>query len=158
MRTLLLVASASLLISQYGWAQQKAAATAPVPSGMECVAHLETPEFPTAALEAHVDGSVWTWVTVTPQGTADKIETQVVSAWGKAPQMLTPAVEKALHDTKFKPDCAGKRVAVVFRYELHGEPTPNPQVTSKTESPNIVNIESQPQAVTSAKNNTQARH
>lgn len=151
MRTLFVVATASLLLPAYGSAQQ-ARQAATVQSGMECVEHLATPDFPKAALEAHVDGSVWTWTLVTPQGAADKVRTQVVSAWSHGPQLLTPPVEKALKETKFKPDCAGKTVAVVFRYELHGEPTANPKVTSRTEPPNLVYIESQPESVASAKN------
>jgi hypothetical protein len=35
---------------------------------------------------------------------------------------------------------------VVFRYQLHGEATENPQVKSHREEPNIVWIESQPAA------------
>jgi hypothetical protein len=153
MRTLLVIASASLLISQYGRAQQTAAtksqpATA-TSSGLECFEHMVTPEFPRAAMEEHVDGSVWTWTQVTAQG-AGRIDTQVVSAYSQGPKLLTPAVEKALKESKFKPDCTGKTVAVVFRYELHGNATAHPKVTSRTDTPDIVYIESQPAAVTSA--------
>src|SRR5215471_11613157 len=127
MRTLLFIATTSLLMSQFASAQQTKQGTqtkqapqttqnAPAPSGLECVDHLQTPEFPSSALTAHVDGSVWTWAQVTPQGTADKIQIQVVSAWGEGPKLLTPPVEKALQASKFKPECAGKTVSVVFRY------------------------------------------
>ncbi|HLK47034.1 MAG TPA: hypothetical protein VKT49_02805 [Bryobacteraceae bacterium] len=115
--------------------------------------HLQMPEFPRTALESKVDGSVWTWVQVTPQGKADKISTQVVSAYGTGPKLLTPPVEKALQESQFKASCAGKTVSVVFRYELHGEATTNPKVTTRTETPNIVYIESQPEgAAVSASN------
>ncbi len=108
------------------------------------------PAFPTAALEAHVDGSVWTWVQTTPQGGVDKIDTQVVSAWETAPKMLTPAVEKAIRASKVKPECDGKKIEVVFRYQLEGQPTATPKVTTKTESPDIVDIYSQPETTTRA--------
>jgi hypothetical protein len=100
------------------------------------------PEFPRAALEARVDGSVWTWIQVTAQG-AGKVDTQVVSAYSQGPKLLTPAVEKAVQESTFKPECAGKTVAVVFRYELHGQPTASPKVTSKTDSPDTLDIERQ---------------
>jgi hypothetical protein len=113
-----------------------------------CFENLPTPEFPMAALEQHVDGSVWTWVQVTPQGTPGKIDTQVVSAWSEGSKLLVPPVEKAVREAKFKSDCAGKTVPVVFRYEVHGNPTANPKVTSHRDAPDIVYIESQPATTT----------
>jgi len=117
----------------------------PLP-GLECFDHLEMPDFPASALKAHVDGTVWTWVQASPTGTVDKIDTQVVSAWSQAPQMLTPAVEKAVRASKIKSDCDGKKIAIVFRYQLEGQPTANPKVTTQTEKPNIVDIDSEPEA------------
>ena len=121
------------------------------PDGLACFENLGTPEFPKEALQAHVDGSVWTWTQVNPQGAIDKIETQVVSAWNQAEKLLTPPVEKAIRAAKIKSECAGKKVSVVFRYQLHGEVTPNPKVTSKTQAPNIMDIESQPATEAAAK-------
>ena len=166
MRTLLIVAATSLLMSQYAAAQPaggggrggrgggRGAAPAPPPAppnpGLECVDQLQIPEYPKAALLAHVDGSVWTNTQVTAQATAGKIDNQVVSAYGNGPALLVPPVEKALQATKFKSDCAGKTVSVVFRYQLHGEPVANPQVTSRKEAPTIVWIESQPEKAAAA--------
>lgn len=150
LRTLLLIATTTFFLPRFAVTQQVTS----TPSGLECVDKLVTPDFPKTALEAHVDGSVWTWMQVTPQGTPDKITTQVVSAYGDGPKLLTPAAEKALKESKFKTNCAGKTVSVVFRYELHGEQTANPKVTSRNEPPNIVYIESQPESTVSAKNNS----
>jgi hypothetical protein len=55
--------------------------------------------------------------------------------------LLAAPVEKAIRAAKIKPDCAGKTVAVVFRYRLYGEATANPKVTSKSEAANIMDIE-----------------
>jgi hypothetical protein len=85
---------------------------------------------------------------VTAQGAPGKVDAQVVSAWADGPKLLVPPVEKAAHEAKIKPDCAGKTVPVVFRYELHGQETANPKVTSRREAPDIVWIESQPAATT----------
>src|SRR5579863_903259 len=105
MRNLLVIATA-LLISQYGIAQQggrgrgggRGAAEPPPPAnpGFECFERAETPEFPQAALQSHIDGTVWLTAQVTPQGAADKIETQVTSAWANGPKLLAPPVEKAV--------------------------------------------------------------
>lgn len=114
--------------------------------GLTCFENLAAPEYPRAALDAHVNGSVWTWTTVSPQGSIDKVETEVVSAWSQASRMLTPPVEKAIHAAKVKPECTGKKVWVVFRYDLHGDAVPNPKVTTRNDGPNIMWIESQPGA------------
>jgi hypothetical protein len=161
MRTVLVIAAA-LLISQYGSAQrggrgqQPAQPAATANPGFECFERMETPEFPQSALRAHVDGTVYIWVQVTPQAAADKIETQVASAWGDGPKLLTPAVEKAVRASKFKPECGGKTVAVVYRYELHGEATASPQAAARTES-NIMYIESQPQSAPATKSGAPAK-
>ena len=154
MRTLLVIAATSFLMSQYGMAQgrggrggaQPAKPEPPPPPnpGFECFDRLETPEFPRAALQAHVDGTVYTLTQVTAQGGADKVDTKVVSAWSDGPKLLTPPVEKAIRASKVKSDCAGKTVAIVFRYQLYGEAVANPAPTTRKEPPNIVWIESPP--------------
>src|SRR5690349_2926402 len=96
MRTIPFFASVALVLPMFCHAQQAS------PDGLACFENLATPEFPQAALQAHVDGSVWTTTHVSPQGTVDKIETQVVSAWSDGPKMLTPPVEKAIRAAKIK--------------------------------------------------------
>ncbi len=164
MRTLLVIATI-LLMSPYGRAQPPAGrggaggrgggggrgqqAASPPPQanpGFECFDRVETPEFPAAALQAHVDGTAWLSIHLTPQETVDKIDTQITSAWGTATKLLTPAVEKAVRASTFKATCAGKTVDVVYRYELHGEPIASPKVATRTES-NIMYLESQPALV-----------
>jgi hypothetical protein len=169
MRTLIVIA-ASLLIAQYGIAQPPAGAggrgqagggrggagggrggrgaAAPLPPpdpGFECFDHAEVPDFPQAALRSKVDGTVWMRIQLTAQGTVGKMENEVSSAWGTASKLLVPPVEKAIQASKFKSDCSGKTVAVVYRYELHGDAIANPKPTNKMESPNIMFIDSQPE-------------
>lgn len=150
MRSVLLIAFAALAVSAIGRAEQKSEVPDSSP-GLACFQNLVTPEYPRTALQAHVDGSVWTWIHVSQQGTIDKIDTQVVSAWGEAPKLLAPPVEKAIRASKIRSECAGKQVWAIFRYEVHGEPTPDPKVTSRTEAPNMMLIESQPSAPGSTK-------
>jgi hypothetical protein len=151
MRSTLFIAIAALLTSVHARAQESQPASGL--EGLACFENLTAPEFPKSALQEHVDGSVWTWTQVSPQGTIDKIETQVVSAWGQGEKLLTPPVEKAIRMAKIKSECAGKKVSVVFRYQLHGEATPNPKVTSKMGAPNIMDIESQPATKTEVSSN-----
>jgi hypothetical protein len=156
MRTVLVI-FAAVLVSQLGLAQGgrgrgggrgpgEAAVPPPAPPkpGFECFAQAVTPEFPKAALQAKVDGTVYAFIQVSPQGTADKIDFDVASSWQNGKMLLTPPVEKALRESKYKTDCAGKTVAVVYRYSLYGEPIAMPKVTTRTEG-NIVFLESQPE-------------
>lgn len=160
MRILLLIAT-SLLIAQYGAAQQAggrggrggrggpAEPAVPVKPSFECFEHVETPEFPHAALRENVTGTVYVTLDVTPQGTADKLESHVTSAWPTASKLLVPAVEKAVRASKLKQECAGKSVEIAFRYEIGGNPVANPSTTTRTES-RLMFLESQPEMVTAA--------
>jgi hypothetical protein len=155
MRRLLLVAVTSALSIQYGIAQRGGGRggpppppAGPPPAGLECFDNLPTPEYPKAALQAKVDGTVWINVEVGAQGAAGKTTTKVTSAYADGPKLLTPPAEAAIQAAKLKADCAGKTVLVVFRYELHGDPTANPQVTSRREPSYIVWMESQPMTST----------
>jgi hypothetical protein len=152
MRILLAIA-ASLLIAQYGVAQQPggrggrgggrggpAEPAVPVKPSFECFEHVETPEFPRAALQENVTGTVY--VTLD----AGKIGTQVTSAWPTAAKILVPAVEKAVHASKIKQECADKSVELAFRFDISGNPIANPATTTRTESRMMV-LESQPELV-----------
>jgi|SRR5579862_3935616 len=127
-----------------------AAPQAPAPSGLECFDNLPMPEYPKAALQAKVDGSVWYTVDVGPDGAPGKIDTQVTSSYGIGPKMLQPPADAAIHAAKFKASCAGKSVLVVFRYQLHGDAIANPEVTTRKDPPNMVWIESQPMKAAAA--------
>jgi len=147
MRRVPFIAVAALLSSLQARAQQTAQPASQTTSGTEglaCFENLGTPEYPKNALQAHVDGSVWTRTHLNSQGAVDKVDSQVVSAWSEGPKLLTPPVEKAIRAAKIKPECAGKTVSLVFRYQLRGEATTEPKVTSRNEAPNIMYIESQP--------------
>jgi len=112
--------------------------------GLACFENLQAPEYPTAALHDHIDGSAWTYVHANAQGVPEKIDTQVVSAWSEGNKLFVAPVEKAVHAAKIKPECAGKTISVVFRFELHGNAVPNPKVTSRIDGPNMMWIESEP--------------
>ena len=131
---------------------------APPQPGLECFAQLSTPEYPPAALHEDVTGTVWTHISLTPQDTVGKVDTQVVSAYSDGAKLLDPAVEKAVHSSTFKPDCAGKTVFLAFRYEEDGQAVADPQATVKQEPPNVVWIESHPPLPTPAAHRTTARH
>src|ERR1041384_288791 len=108
MRTIFLVLISACLIAAQAQPQTSA-------EGLSCFENLAAPEYPRAALQGNVDGSVWTRTQVSPQGMIEKIETEVVSAWGNGPKLLTPPVEKAIRIAKINSECVGKTVSVTFR-------------------------------------------
>jgi hypothetical protein len=92
MRRIAFIAIGVLLSALPGRAQTDQSAAPD--EGISCFVSAPAPDYPLAALDEHVDGSVWTWTTVTAQGTIDKIDTEVVSAWNRAPKLLTPPRKK----------------------------------------------------------------
>ncbi|HLG97997.1 MAG TPA: energy transducer TonB [Bryobacteraceae bacterium] len=131
--------------------------SSPPQPGLECFAQMATPDYPEAALHKDVTGTVWTHITLTPQATVSKIDAQVVSAYSDGEKLLVPAVEKAIHASTFKPDCAGKTVFVAFRYEEDGQAVADPHPQFRKEPPNVAWIESQPPLNTAAAHQVTAR-
>jgi hypothetical protein len=143
MRNAVFIAFSALLAIIPSARAQSASPPAP-PDGLVCFEKVPAPDYPVAALQAHVDGSVWTWIQVSPQGTPGKIDTQVVSAWTDATRLLTPPVEAAIRAAKIKPACAGKTVRAVFRYQYGGETPPDPKAAPETDDAYLVMIQSEP--------------
>ena len=142
MRSFVLFATAALLIPL-------AARAADQPDSLEgwaCFENLPVPEYPKTALQSHIDGSVWTWTQVDSHGAPGKPETQVVSAWSDGAKLLTPPVEKAIQTAKIKPSCAGKKLWVVFRYQINGASSADAKIAPRTDGPNVIWIETQPAA------------
>jgi hypothetical protein len=146
MRTLLFIALAALLTAPNGIA----AAEPSNADGLACFATLNAPEYPQQAINTHTTGDVWTWTQVSAQGTPGDIKTQVVSAWSDGAKLLTPPVEKAIREAKFKPECAGKEVRAVFRYQTIGQSPDGPQVTSRTDGDYLMFIEGRRSATANA--------
>jgi len=121
----------------------------PEDPGFECFERAETPEFPAAALQRRIDGTAWLRISLTPQGTIDKLDLKVISAWGTAPALLGPPVEKVVRASKFKTGCGGKTVAVAYVFGISGEATATPKPARK-DSAHVMYIESQPQLPTAA--------
>jgi hypothetical protein len=110
---------------------------------------VDAPEFPAAALQRRIDGTAWLRIALTPQGAIDKLDLKVVSAWGTAPSLLGPPVEKVIRASKFKTSCGGKTVAVAYVFGISGEATAAPKPT-RSDSARVMHIESQPQSTTAA--------
>jgi len=125
----------------------------PEDPGFECFEKVDTPDFPGTALQRRIDGTAWVRVALTPQGTISNLDLKVISAWGPAPGLLGPSVEKVVRAAKFKVSCAGKTVAVAYVFSISGEPTATPKPTRR-DSAHVMYLESQPQSGTAAPTGT----
>jgi hypothetical protein len=121
----------------------------PEDPGFECFEASQTPEFPVTALQRRIDGTAWARIALTPQGAISNLDLKVISAWGGAPALLGPPVEKIVRASKFKTTCGGKTVAVAYVFAISGEATAAPKPTRR-DSGHVMYIESQPQIATSA--------
>jgi hypothetical protein len=107
-------------------------------------------------LQRRIDGTAWARIALTPQGTISNLDLKVISAWGAAPALLGPPVEKVVRASKFKTTCGGKTVAVAYVFAISGEPTSTPKPTRR-DSGHVMYIESQPQSATAATTGTPAK-
>ena len=119
----------------------------PEDPGFECFEAAQTPDFPATALQRRIDGTAWVRIALTAQGAIDKLDLKVISAWGTAPALLGPPVEKVVRASKFKTSCGGKTVAVAYVFGISGEATATPKPTRR-DSGHVMYIESQPQTAT----------
>ena len=121
----------------------------PEDPGFECFEAVQAPEFPAVALQRRIDGTAWVRVALTPQGAIGNLDLKVISAWGTAPALLGPPVEKVVRASKFKTSCNGKTVAVAYVFGINGEATATPK-PARRDTPRVMYIESQPQSTTGA--------
>ena len=128
----------------------------PEDPGFECFEAVQMPDFPAAALQRRFDGTAWVRIALTPQGTIGNLDLKVISAWGPAPGILGPPVEKVVRASKFKASCNGKTVAVAYVFGISGEAVPAPKPTRK-DSAHVMYIDSQPQSATAGAPATPAK-
>jgi len=94
-------------------------------------------------------GTAWVRIALTPQGAIGNLDLKVISAWGTAPALLGPPVEKVVRASKFKTSCGGKTVAVAYVFGFSSEAAATPMPARK-DSPHVMYIDSPPQSPTAA--------
>ena len=81
-------------------------------TNMQCVERLEMPTYPWFARVMFIQGNVASTVTIGANGSVQDLKSP-----GAHP-ILTPAVEKALRASKFRINCAGKAVTLVYSFVI----------------------------------------
>jgi hypothetical protein len=88
------------------------------PSNIECVEHLEIPDYPPLALSAHIQGTQTVKVLVSNQATVQNIESSLQARPSTVEKDFRAGTEKALKNSRFSKTCGGKTITLVFHYEL----------------------------------------
>lgn len=93
------------------------------PSSIECVEHLEIPDYPVLARSARTSGTLLVKVLLSDQATIQSIEIdlQEREAPGRL-QFFKPSSERAIKSSRFSKTCGGKTVTLVFHYEASNDP------------------------------------
>ncbi len=89
-------------------------------SNMSCVERLEIPGYPVLAAQARIQGTITVSVALTTDGSVGKVETEVASKYSQARSLFGTPVWKAIREAKFRSDCAGKTVRLIFHFDLEG--------------------------------------
>ena len=113
-----------------------------------CPKHIETPQYPALARQAHVTGKITLTVTVDADGKVKHVEAATDNPVQRAqPLLQNSAVENMQHWTFAKPSFAPYTQVIVFDYEYDstlppsGGPSSLPSITKVTiDLPDRVNI------------------
>jgi hypothetical protein len=91
------------------------------PTNIECLEHLEIPDYPSLARQARIQATQTVKVLLSDQATIQSI---AVSLQGKAVNLesfFKEGAEKAVKNSRFSKTCGGKTITVVFQYELSND-------------------------------------
>jgi hypothetical protein len=87
------------------------AQTSPADSNVACAERLKIPTYPALANTARIEGMI----TATIRLSSDRAPAATASP---GQPMLSSAVERAISESKFRTDCGGKTVTLIFEFKL----------------------------------------
>src|SRR5690348_6272568 len=112
----LLIAGLLLIVAPYRASGQPGAVESP--SNIECLEHLEIPDYPPLARAGRFQATQTVKVLLSSQATLQSIELSLQGKAGNLESFFKEGAEKALKNSRFSKACAGKTVTLVFHYEL----------------------------------------
>jgi hypothetical protein len=92
------------------------------PTNAMCAEKIQIPSFPSLARQARLSGTLSVNVKLGPSGTVDEISAQSHLNNDRAQAVLLIPIEKALRNSQFRRDCAGKLVILEFDFRIDGDP------------------------------------
>ncbi len=111
-----LIAGLLLVIGPYRASGQPGPAESS--SNIECLEHLEIPEYPPLARQARIQAIRTVKVLLSDQATIQNVEQSLQGKVMKFDALFKEGTEKALKNSRFSKTCGGKTITLVFQYEL----------------------------------------
>ena len=111
-----LVAGLLLMIAPYRGSGQPG----PVerPSNIECLEHLEVPDYPPLARQGRFQAVQTVKVLLSDQATVKSIEYILLEKGVGLERLFKEGTDKAIRRSRFSKSCGGKTIMLVFHYEL----------------------------------------
>ena len=88
------------------------------PSNIECLEHLEIPDYPPLARQARIQAIQTVKVLLSDQATIQNVEQSLQGKVIKFDGLFKEGAEKAVKNSRFSKTCGGKTITLVFHYEL----------------------------------------
>jgi hypothetical protein len=111
-----LIAGLLLVIAPYPASGQPGPVESP--SNIECVEHLEMPDYPPLPRQGRFQAALIFKVLLSDQATVQSIEDGLQGIVVNVERLLKEGTEKALKISRFSKTCGGKTITLVFHYEL----------------------------------------
>ena len=97
--------------------------------------------YPGIARVARIEGKVTASVVLGSTASAQEISTKVDA--NTKGHVLSDAVEGWIRHARFRPDCGGKTVTMIFQFKIVGQPKSDPTQAVTFEPPNVFRITSE---------------
>lgn len=120
----LLITGVILVIAPYRASGQSGAAGSP--SNIECVEHLEIPNYPPLARQANIQVIQTVTVLLSDQAAVQNVEQSLQGTVVKLDRLFKGSAEKALKNSGFSKTCGGKTITLVFHYEIRTDSNGSP--------------------------------
>jgi hypothetical protein len=91
-------------------------------SNIECLDHLEIPEYPPLPRTASIQAVQTVKVLLSDQATIQNIESTLQGKYPTVEKDFKEGAEKALKNSRFSRTCGGKTVTLIFHYEIRDDP------------------------------------
>lgn len=92
------------------------------PSNIECLEHLEVPDYPPLVRQANIQVTQTVKVLLSDRATAQNIESSLKGTPINVEGLFKEGAEKALKSSRYSKTCVVKTVTLVFHYEIRDDP------------------------------------
>jgi hypothetical protein len=113
-------------------------------SNTGCIEKLQIPAYPLLARQARLTGTLSVTVDLGTNGNIEKVSARSQLNNDRAQSVLLMPIESVLRKSRFRRECAGKQITLVFEFGLYGDPYDDQQQEVAFGSPNRFFITARP--------------